>query len=82
MSAVMVGIALWQAECSIPAGGLTMAGKTKKCAHPACMCMVGPDEKYCSDYCHDAGSTLEISCNCAHAGCAVSEGEPAMKAGG
>ena len=42
----------------------------KKCAHPACVCMAPKGEKYCSTYCHDAGNTLEISCNCGHAACA------------
>jgi hypothetical protein len=44
--------------------------KDKKCAHPACNCMAAADSKYCSEYCHDAGSTLELSCNCGHPGCA------------
>jgi hypothetical protein len=44
-----------------------------KCAHPACTCMVKGDEKYCSTYCHDAGDTVEISCNCGHAGCSIEE---------
>ncbi len=47
--------------------------KSKKCAHPACNCEVGDGGKYCSQYCKDAGSTMEISCNCGHVGCAVSE---------
>ena len=41
----------------------------KKCAHPACNCPVDGD-KYCSNYCHDAGSLTELACNCPHAGCA------------
>jgi hypothetical protein len=45
--------------------------ENKKCAHPACNCMVPKDNKYCSEYCcHDAGTTLELSCNCRHPGCA------------
>jgi len=44
--------------------------ETKKCGHPACNCTVPDDKKYCSDYCHDARNTLELSCNCRHAGCA------------
>jgi hypothetical protein len=43
----------------------------KKCAHPACSCMVDANSKYCSEYCHDARDTLEIACNCGHAGCEV-----------
>ena len=41
----------------------------KKCAHPACNCPVEKGKKYCSDYCHDAAGTLEISCNCRHGEC-------------
>jgi metallothionein len=59
-----------------------MDRKSKKCAHPACTCMVEKDNKYCSQYCQDAGGTMEISCNCGHAGCSVSESEPTMTAGG
>ena len=47
---------------------------TKKCAHPSCTCTVEKDEKYCSSYCKDAGSTLEIGCTCGHAGCEVGAG--------
>lgn len=54
---------------------------TEKCAHPACSCMAGEDNKYCSQYCEDAGDTTEISCNCGHAGCAVTEGRPVMRTG-
>jgi len=61
-----------------------MSQNTKKCAHPACNCEIDKDLKYCSQYCEDAGDTMEISCNCTHAGCAVTEdiGEVAMGAGG
>jgi len=48
-----------------------MADEKKKCAHPACSCMVGHDSKYCSTYCEDAKGTMEISCNCEHPGCAL-----------
>lgn len=41
-----------------------------KCAHPACTCTTQKGEKYCSTYCHDAGNTIELSCNCGHPGCA------------
>jgi len=43
--------------------------ETKKCAHPACKCLVPNHSKYCSQYCEDAGNTTELSCNCRHAGC-------------
>ena len=42
-----------------------------KCAHPACNCPSQEDSKYCSQYCHDARDTVELACNCGHAGCAV-----------
>lgn len=45
----------------------TSAGK---CGHPACNCTVKDGHKYCSQYCHDARNTLELSCNCGHPGCA------------
>ena len=45
----------------------------RKCAHPACACKVDSDTKYCSQYCKDAAGTMEISCNCGHEGCAMTE---------
>jgi hypothetical protein len=51
-----------------------MAEKQKgMCAHPSCNCLVKEGEKYCSQYCHDAGDTIEISCNCEHPGCSLAE---------
>jgi hypothetical protein len=47
--------------------------KTKKCAHPACNCPAAEGSKYCSQYCKDAGTKTEISCNCGHAGCSMTE---------
>jgi hypothetical protein len=53
----------------------------KICAHPACKCPVEKGTKYCSTYCEDAGDEMqEISCNCGHAGCAVSDAIPVMSA--
>jgi metallothionein len=43
----------------------------KKCAHPSCTCMAPKGENYCSQYCKDAGKTMELSCNCGHPGCAM-----------
>lgn len=43
----------------------------KKCAHPACLCMVKGDEKYCSTRCDTGGDQIEISCDCGHPGCAL-----------
>jgi hypothetical protein len=52
----------------------TMADKQKgMCAHPACNCPAPEGEKYCSQYCKDAGDTTEISCNCEHPGCSLAE---------
>jgi hypothetical protein len=31
--------------------------------------MAPKGEKYCSTYCHDAGGTVELTCNCGHPGC-------------
>lgn len=31
--------------------------------------MAPKDSKYCSEYCHDSGDRVEISCNCGHPGC-------------
>jgi hypothetical protein len=47
--------------------------KPNKCAHPACKCQARPDSKYCSQSCEDAAGTTEISCNCGHPGCALTE---------
>jgi hypothetical protein len=43
--------------------------ENQKCAHPACNCMARQGDKYCSTYCHDAGQTTELMCNCGHPGC-------------
>jgi hypothetical protein len=45
----------------------------KKCAHPACRCTVAHDKKYCSQRCEDTAGEVEISCNCGHPGCSLSE---------
>jgi hypothetical protein len=59
-----------------------MAQETRKCAHPACDCTVEKGTKYCSQYCKDAGGTMELSCGCGHAGCAVTEGSAPISAAG
>ena len=44
----------------------------KKCAHPACECMVekgGPYGKYCSEVCQKKGDTTELHCDCQHPAC-------------
>jgi len=45
-----------------------MPDKTShKCAHPSCICAAPPSEKYCSQFCKDAGpDELEIACDCGH----------------
>jgi hypothetical protein len=49
----------------------------KKCAHPACQCVPAGDEKYCSQYCKDAGTEdVEISCDCGHEGCSLEDSVP------
>ena len=45
----------------------------KRCAHPACRCTVALDKEYCSQGCEDAGEEVEISCDCSHPGCSLSE---------
>ncbi len=51
-----------------------MATETEKCAHPPCRCAVSGEDKYCSQYCEDAGEDeTEISCDCRHPGCSVAE---------
>jgi len=45
----------------------------KKCAHPACQCTVAHDKKYCSQRCEDSGDEVEISCDCGHPGCSLSD---------
>jgi hypothetical protein len=46
----------------------------KKCAHPACVCEVDANTKYCSAYCKDARGTTEIACNCGHTACVEGQG--------
>ena len=41
------------------------------CAHRGCHCARREGSKYCSQYCQDAGDTLELACNCQHPGCGV-----------
>jgi hypothetical protein len=40
----------------------------KKCAHPACSCVVTKD-KYCSETCGDAKGMIELTCQCHHPEC-------------
>jgi hypothetical protein len=45
----------------------------KKCAHPACRCTITDDKTYCSQRCEDAKGEVELSCDCGHPGCALTE---------
>jgi hypothetical protein len=47
--------------------------EAKKCAHVVCTCIVTDDESYCSQYCEDVGSDVEISCDCRHEGCGIAD---------
>jgi hypothetical protein len=41
-----------------------------KCAHIPCICTVPKGQKFCSDFCADAGSQeTEIGCDCGHPAC-------------
>jgi hypothetical protein len=45
-----------------------------KCAHPACICTVGPGEQYCSDYCAEQANANRApadddACGCGHTEC-------------
>ncbi|MGA9528990.1 MAG: hypothetical protein WBS24_12825 [Terriglobales bacterium] len=45
---------------------------SKKCAHPSCNCQVTSDDKYCSQFCKDAGADeVEIACDCGHDICST-----------
>ena len=47
-----------------------MDEQDRKCAHEPCQCTVAAHEKYCSDFCRDAGaSETEIACDCHHEAC-------------
>jgi len=49
-----------------------MPDTPKKCAHPACSCMVGKDSewgKYCSEICKEKGQQTELRCECRHPEC-------------
>ena len=53
-------------------------GGRHKCAHEQCRCYVLALETYCSDYCSDADDAgeVEIQCDCKHAPCSMTEGNP------
>ena len=53
-------------------------GGQHKCAYDQCECQVSSLETYCSDYCSDADDAeeTEIECDCKHAPCSLTEGDP------
>jgi hypothetical protein len=41
-----------------------------KCAHSPCICTAPSGQKYCSEFCKDAGAKeTEIACGCGHPAC-------------
>jgi hypothetical protein len=48
-----------------------MAKNRHKCEHVNCQCKVPEDEKYCSEYCREAGEVdvIETGCGCEHPPC-------------
>jgi len=47
-----------------------MPTESKKCAHLPCLCAAPPGEKYCSQFCKEAGpAESEIACDCGHPAC-------------
>jgi hypothetical protein len=47
--------------------------QTQECTHPSCRCPAAGDSKYCSPYCEAAKNLTELSCNCGHADCELTE---------
>ena len=49
-----------------------------KCAHSACVCTVGPGERYCGDHCAELAATsragADEECGCGHAECVATVG--------
>jgi hypothetical protein len=42
----------------------------KKCAHIPCLCEVPPGQKYCGEFCQEAGGKdVEVACQCGHPAC-------------
>ncbi len=43
------------------------SNELKTCAHIPCLCLVPAGQKYCGEWCEDAGSEdVEIACECNH----------------
>ena len=48
----------------------------KICAHIPCRCNVTEEQKYCGQWCEEAGSEdVEIACECGHSACALADAE-------
>jgi hypothetical protein len=43
--------------------------KPKKCANPACSCVLTDGSKYCSAHCEGIGDRTEVVCRCGHPEC-------------
>ena len=46
--------------------------RIRRCAHPACKCLVqkdGPFGKYCSEHCKESADISELRCECRHPAC-------------
>jgi len=48
-----------------------MSSNSHKCAHAPCNCVVAEGEKYCSNYCKEAGVEVELACDCNHPNCGI-----------
>ena len=47
------------------------------CEHEPCTCTVASGQKFCSDFCRDAGADeVEIACQCAHPACHTEDSGP------
>src|ERR1700683_5519233 len=58
-----------RSETKTPEKGelMMMATAQTKCAHLPCKCMAPSGEKYCGQFCKEAGSSeVEIACQCDH----------------
>jgi len=49
---------------------------THKCAHALCMCLIGIEQEYCSDYCKSADEWEP--CQCGHEVCTPESLEESM----
>lgn len=61
---------IWRGSVTLPLWRKPMANESKKCAHLPCSCMAPAGEKYCSQFCKEAGGAeTEIACDCGHPPC-------------